>query len=80
MLEPSLALVSVLMGWLTDPRNPPLICALKLIRQPEPAVLAASLATHGATLTTLALPTLTAVDTVELVGKTAAGESQLGNF
>jgi len=80
MLEPSLTLASTLMGWLTDPRNPPLICALKLIHQPEPAVLAASLAMHSATLTMLALPMLTAADTAELVGKTAAGGSQLGKI
>ena len=61
-LEPSLAL----MDWLTDPRNPPFVHALEFIRQPEPAVLSALLAAHGATLTTLALPTLTTADATEV--------------
>ena len=61
-LEPSLALVPALMGWLTDPSNPPLVRALEFIRQPEPAILAALLAAHGATLNVLALPTLTTTD------------------
>jgi hypothetical protein len=59
-LEPSLALVPALAGWFTDPSTA--IRALEFTRQPEPAVLAAMLAAHGATLTALALPTLTAAD------------------
>ena len=66
-LDPSLALVPALMGWLTDTSNPPLIRALEFIRQPEPAVLAALLAAHGATLNILALPTLTATDATTVV-------------
>jgi hypothetical protein len=65
-LEPSLALVPVLMDWLTDSRNPALVHALEFIRQPERAVLSALLAAHGATLTMLALPTLTAADAAEV--------------
>ena len=61
-LEPSLALVPALMDWLTDARTAPHVRALEFTRQPEPAVLAALLAAHGATLTALALPTLTAAD------------------
>ena len=61
-LEPSLALVPALVGWFTDPNTAPLVRTLEFTRQPEPAVLAALLAAHGATLTALALPTLTATD------------------
>jgi hypothetical protein len=61
-LEPSLALIPVLMTWLTGPNNPLLIRALEFMRQPEPVVLAALLATHSGTLMALALPTLTVAD------------------
>lgn len=61
-LEPSLALAPVLINWLTDPNTAPLVRTLEFTRQPESAVLAGLLAAHGATLTALALPALTAAN------------------
>lgn len=63
-LEPSLALLPARM--LTDPRKPPLVLVLEFKRQPEPAVLAASLTAQGGALTTLTLSTLTAADVAKV--------------
>jgi F-box-like len=59
-LQPPLA--STLLDWLTNRTTRPRIHTLEFIRQPEHAVLAALLATHGDGLKSLALPTLTTAD------------------
>ena len=65
-LEPSLAAAPALADWLANPGTGPPVRALEFTRQPEPAVLAAMLATHGASLTALALPTLTIADAARI--------------
>lgn len=61
-LEPSLALIPVLMNWLTDPNDSSRLRVPEFTRQPKPAVLAGLLAAHSSTLMVLALPMLTVAD------------------